>query len=296
MTFERKITQETNPYKRNINVQKPVRNIYWGEVISIDDPTEGGRIKVRIPELDTKTPNDNLPDCYPLMPKFFHVYPQVGEVVRIILEDTITPQRSRFWVGSVISQLQNINFDGVYTSQSTTNIGFTTPERAISEFPNARGVFPEINEIALIGRDNTDVILKNSEVQIRAGKHERDNILELNKTNPATMILTFEDVTGNTQTRSTSILLSDKIALISHDGIPKFRAAEIDQEERERIINNAHPMVRGDFLVNILEIFRNAIINHIHPYSTLPSDQSGIIVDLENINLEILKQNNILIN
>ena len=58
MTFERKITQETNPYKRNINVQKPVRNIYWGEVISIDDPTEGGRIKVRIPELDTKTPND----------------------------------------------------------------------------------------------------------------------------------------------------------------------------------------------------------------------------------------------
>ena len=297
MAFEKKITQESNTYKReNINNQKDVRNVYWGEVISIEDPTEGGRIKVRIAELDTQTPNDNLPFCYPLVPKFFHVYPQVGEVVRIILEDPMFPQRSRFWVGSVISQLQKIDYDGVYTALSTTNIGFTAPEKSVGQYPDAKGVFPTVSEIALIGRDNTDFVLRDKEVQIRAGKHELDNVLSLNKKNPASLTMTYEEVTGNTETRSTSLLLSDVIALISHEGIPKFKAAEIDKDERDRIINEAHPMVRGDVLVAALEILRKAILQHIHGYPTLPADKSGIIIDLENINFEGLLQKNVLIN
>jgi hypothetical protein len=55
-------------------------------------------------------------------------------------------------------------------------------------------------------------------------------------------------------------------------------------------------MVRGDVLAEILEVFRKAILNHIHPYYNLPSDKSGIILDLEKVNLESFKQNNILIN
>jgi hypothetical protein len=85
MAFERKITQTSDPYNRVGNKATNVSNVYWGEVVSIEDNTDGGRIKVKIAELDTQTPNENLPYCYPLMPKFFHVYPKVGEVVRIII-------------------------------------------------------------------------------------------------------------------------------------------------------------------------------------------------------------------
>lgn len=295
--FERKYVQETNPYKRQfINNEKDVKNIYWGEVVSIDDPTQGGRIQVRIPELDINIPDENLVYSYPMLPKFFHLYPQVGEVVRIFIEDTRYPQRSRYWMGSVISQLQKVNFDGVYTALNTTNIGRGTPDTAISEFPNARGVFPEQNEIALIGKDNTDVILRDKQVEIRAGKHEFNDVLTLNKLNPASLSLTYEKPSGNTQTRSTSLLISDKIALISHDGIPKFKAAEIDEDERNRIIAEGHPMARADVLAEILEIFRKAILEHIHGYPKLPADKSGAIIDLENIDLESFLQKNIVIN
>lgn len=294
MAYEKKITQQSDPYQRVGNNEKKVSNVYWGEVISIEDNTDGGRIKVKIAELDTQTPNENLPYCYPLMPKFLHVYPKVGEVVRIILEDNESPQRSRYWVGSVISQLQNVKFDNVYRALSTTNLKQTQPLKAVSSYPEARGVFPDKKDIALIGRDNTDVILKEKEVHIRAGKHNIDNVLELNKKNPATHSLYYEKVSG--VTRSMSLMLADKIALISHDGIPKFRAADLDEDERNRIISEAHPTVRGDVLAEILEIFRKAIINHIHPYPRLSADKSGAILDLEKIDLESFKQNNILIN
>lgn len=294
MTYERKIIQQSNLYERTGNKEKMVRNVYWGEVVSIKDDTDGGRIKVKIPELDTKTPDVNLPYCYPLIPKFIHIYPKVGEIVRIVLEDVNTPQRSRFWVGSVISQLQNVKYDNGFRALSTTNIGQTTPLQAISTIPDAKGVFPLKEDVALIGRDNTDVILREKEVQIRAGKHELNNVLALNKQNPASISLTYEQVSG--KTRSTTLVLSDKIAFISHDGIPKFKATDIDEKERNKIIKEGHPTVRGDVLAEILEIYRQAIINHVHPYPKLGSDKSGIILDLEKINLESFKQKNILIN
>lgn len=296
MSFDRKINHESPIDRKFSGKRTNIKNVYWGEVVSIVDTTEGGIIKVRIPELDTKTPNENLPDCYPFIPKFIHLYPKVGEVVRIILEDFEYPQRSRFWVGTVISQLQKINYDGLYTALNTTNIGRGTPDKALSQYPKAKGVFPSQNEIALIGRDNTDVILRDKQVEIRAGKHEYDDVFSLNKKNPASMSLTFEKPSGGTETRSLSLILADKIALISHDGIPKFKAADVDEDERNRIIENGHPMVRGDVLAEILEIFRKAIFEHIHPYAKMPSDKSGIILDLEKVDLESIKQNNIVIN
>ena len=176
-TYERKYVHQTDPYKRTgNNTAKEIQNIYYGEVITIEDETDGGRIKVRIADLDSKTVNENLPWAFPILPKFFHLYPQVGETVRIFIEDVRYPQRSRFWMGSVVSQLQKIDFDSIYTSISTTNVNLTAPEKAISTYPDAVGVFPNKEDVALIGRDNTDVILRVRDVEIRAGKNENENV------------------------------------------------------------------------------------------------------------------------
>jgi hypothetical protein len=294
-TYERKYIHETSPYKRDMgNSAKEVQNIYYGEVISIEDDTDGGRIKTRIADLDKATANDDLPWCYPILPKFIHLYPKVGEVVRIFIEDTKYPQRSRFWTGTIISQLQKINFDSFYTALSTTNVKLTKPENAISTYPDAKGVFPEKEDIALLGRNNTDVILRINEAEIRAGKHEYNDVFKLNRKNPASIKLTF-DITGDTTT-SSSIIMSDKIALISHEGIPKFKSTEIDQQERQRIFSQGHPLGRGDVIVDALEILRKAIIQHIHPYSGVPSDKSGILIDLEKIDFTQILQKNIVIN
>ena len=299
MAYERNHIHQSDAFQRNVgNTEKGIKNIYYGEVESIEDDTDGGRIKVRIRELDSKATKINLPWCYPIEPKYFHVYPQVGEMVRVFIEDLMYPQRSRFWMGPIISQLQNISFDRSYTSLATTNINFTKPLAAISTFPDAKGVFPTKEDIGLIGKNNTDVILRVRDVEIRAGKHlirdDENDEYKLNKTNPASIRATF-DLSGET-TISSSIIMGDKIALIAHDGIPKFKAAEVDREERNNIFNQAHPLGRGDVIVDALELLRKAIVQHIHGYPGLPADKSGILIDLEKVDFNNLLQKNILIN
>ena len=180
MPLDKPILQTSNPYKSITDTVSITRTIYYGEVISIDDSTDGGRIQVKIQGFDNRTANADLPWCYPLLPKFFHVYPQIGEFVRIFIEDIKYPERSRFWLGSIISQPQKIGFDSIYTALSTTNMALTTPEPAPVTYPDAEGIYPLKTDVAIVGKINTDVILRINEVHLRAGKHENDNVLKLN--------------------------------------------------------------------------------------------------------------------
>ena len=297
MAYEKKYIQTSDPYKKVTDKGSDVRNIYYGEVISIDDPTDGGRIKVKILGLDNKiTSTEDLPYCYPMLPKFFHAFPKVGEVVRIFIENKELPQRGRFWLGSIISQPQKVEFDSIYTALSTTDKGLTAPETAPSTYPDARGVYPTKNEIGIVGRVNTDVILRDNQLELRAGKHENDEPLKLNVENPASISLTFEQEQDADEYYSNTVVLSDKIGLISHSGDPKFKAARLNAEDRNRIFDEGHPIARGDVLLEALNIMRRAIIAHIHGYSGLPADKTSIINDLENINFENILQENIVIN
>jgi len=196
--FDKPIIQTSTPYKKEGTHIPISRTIYYGEVVSIEDPTDGGRIKVKVPDLDNKTQNSDLPWCYPLVPKFLHVYPQVGEMVRVFIEDVRYPEKSRFWIGSIISQPQKIGFDSIYTALSTTNMALTLPEKAPSTIPTADGVYPLKTDIAIIGKVNTDIILRINEVHIRAGKHENGDVLKLNTKNPATITMVYEPKSNST--------------------------------------------------------------------------------------------------
>jgi hypothetical protein len=298
MAYDRPIIQTSDPFKK-VGGYNHTRTIYYGEVISIDDPTDGGRIQVKIPDLDNRTGNADLPYCYPMLPKFFHLLPQVGEMVRVFIEDIKFPERSRFWMGSVISQPHKIGFDTIYTALSTTNMGMTIPDPAPSSLPDAIGVYPFSTDVAIVGKCNTDVILRTNEVHIRAGKHIADNVLKLNTINPASVNLVFEPknlLEQSSDYYSSTVVLSDKIALISHTGKPQFKAAELTATDRARIFSEGHPIARGDVLVAALNILRNAIINHIHGYAKLPADKNTLIKDLENINFENILQKNIVVN
>jgi len=296
MSFDKPILQTSDPYRKQGSMISVTRTIYYGEVVDITDPTDGGRIKVKIPDLDNKTGNAELPWSYPMIPKFFHVFPKVGEYVRVFIEDVKYPQKSRYWEGPVISQPQKIEFDSIYTALSTTNMGLSTPEPAPSTYPDAIGVYPLREDIAIVGRVNADVILKINEVHIRAGQHENGNPLKLNVKNPATISMIFEPKSSENEYYSNTIIQSDKIAIISHDGKPQFKAARLTPEDRVRIFAEGHPMARADVLVEALNIIRNALVNHIHGYSGLPADKTAIINSLEKINFDAILQKNIVIN
>lgn len=295
MPYEKPYLQTSDPYRKGTNKENLVRNIYYGEVISIDDPNEGGRIRVRIPDFDNKTPNEQLPFAMPMLPKFFWIIPQVGEVVRIFIEDTRYPQRGRHWMGSIISQPQKIGYDGYFTALSTSNVSTINPEPNPSSVPEAAGIYPTNKDVGLVGRDNTDVLLKEKQVLIRAGKHRIDNVLALNKENPAFIQMDFFNLERG-KTESTVVTMADKIAILSHSGNPKFKTNSLDKAEIDRIFEQGHPMLRGDLAVQAFELIRDAIIQHIHGYSGLPADKAGIITQLEKIDFSKLLQPNIRIN
>ena len=297
MAYDKPIIQTSNPNKSSSASIVRNRTIFYGEVISIDDDVDGGRIKVRIPDLDNRTPDDSLPWSYPLLPKFFHLYPQVGEMVRIFVEDNKFPERSRFWLGSIISQPQKIGYDSKFSALSTTNLGYSDPDKAPTTYPDADGVYPLKTDVAIVGKVNTDIILRLNEVHIRAGKHENGDVLKLNTANPASIDMIYEPLDGNTNTYySNTVIMSDKIALISHEGNPKFKSARVTVEDRARIFEEGHPIARADVLVEALNVMRSALIGHIHGYSGIVPDKNAIINKLEDLQFDQILQKNIVTN
>lgn len=293
--MEGKFAHEYNRFERKDEKLSISRTIYWGEVISIDDPTSGGAIRVRINGLDNKTSNIDLPKCYPFIPKFIHQFPKIGEAVRILIEDPKFPQRSRFWVGSIISQPQKIEYDNSITALSTTNVGLSKPEKSPNSYPDAKGIYPELNDIAIIGRLNNDIILRDNEIILRVGKHVANDKLSLNKKNLGSVRMVYES-TNNGEYRSSTIIQSDKIALLSHDGSPKFKSYNLSKKDRDKIFINASPIPRGSSLIAALEIIRKALVNHIHPYSKLSADQNDVIVELQKIDFNRILNKNIVTN
>lgn len=184
---------------KNINeLTLSTKLVYFGEVVDITDPFESRTIKVRVDDLDIRVDNnDNLPPCYPLLPPFFHFLPKVGERVAIFLDrvynaDKSINQEKRYYLSVTISQPQRIKNDPYYyTAASNESDGWTNRETPISEIPTAKGAYMEKEHIGMVGRDNTDVVLKDSEVLIRSGKHEKNNPTIFNRKDPAFIQLRY---------------------------------------------------------------------------------------------------------
>lgn len=292
-----KLLHNYNSFDRSNNNGSINKSIFWGVVVSIEDNSEGGIIKVRINGLDNKLTDSKIPEAYPLLPKFFHIYPKIGEAVRVFIEDPNYPQKGRFWMGSIISQPQKINFDISKTALSTTNLGVTRPEESPNTYPDAIGIYPKKNDVAILGRLNNDIILRDNEIELRAGKHENGNNLKLNKKNVGSIRIVYEeDINNKGEYYSSSIIQSDKIALISHNGYPKFKSHSLNVDDRNKIFAKSSPIPRGDVLVDILKKMINAIYGHIHPYAKMSVDRNDVIAELEKIDFNVLLNNNIVTN
>lgn len=294
MFHDKRYDLEGRGYSENSLMKNGLRTMYWGVVVSNVDNEDGAKLKVRIPGLDNKFSDAELPFSYPFMPRFLHIIPKEGEMVRIFIEDAMYPNRSRFWTGPVISQQQNISYDDPYTAMSTTNISISKPKTSHTEIVSAKGIYPEKDDIAILGRLNNDIILRDNQVLIRAGKHMPDNNLERNTKNQTSINLIFESTENGY--RSSSITVGDKIALIATNGNPKTNISDLTKDDRDIIFEKGHPIARGDEVEKILRIVINAIKNHVHGYHNMPADPDAIIKSLETINLNDIYNSNILIN
>ena len=102
----------------------------------------------------------------------------------------------------------------------------------------------------------------------------------------------------NTGKKSSVVnVVANKINLISHDGERTFNLTDpkglITDEEQEKINKGAHPLVYGDTLVEFLELVKQYVISHVHPYHGLPADPSTTTTDVIRFDLNRILNKNI---
>ena len=279
-------------------------------VESVKDDADGLRIKARLSQ-DANKPLDEIPYAFPLLPKTFQSVPKVGEAVFIINSRVGNTHSNRLYLGPIISQPQYHNNDnygyGKGHSLSLLQGGAYNPLEKISNYASTEGAFPEINDVALVGRKSEDVILKEGEVDIRCGIREEaqsnDSLMGdvvFNKQNPAYIQLKFKKGLGYSKTQEADSminLVADKINILSHKDINAHNLTDqkelIKSSEIDEIMQQLHKLPYGDVLLEILIKFMNAILNHVHPYPGLPPCKDSYIMDMSSIDFTKLLSNHI---
>lgn len=279
--------------------------------IHLSDEADGMRIKVRLTEdknKKTKLPLtiDELPWCFPLLPKTFQSPPKIGECVFIISPDAGNFHSDRYYIGPVISQPQfhsNAQFD--YGNGSATSLLQNGNQSQIlgkiSKFKVTKGAFPNKEDVAIIGRDSEDVILKNGELDLRCGirgeafnddKDLKGKVI-FNSLNPTYIQMKFKNNlinSKNHQANSIINLVSDKINLISHKDLGLTDNVDlIKEEDLPKIMDKLHVLPYGDVLSEYLLWIVEAIKNHGHNFGPAEPPIRGAYINLlDRINLDEL--------
>jgi hypothetical protein len=283
---------QKNVYESN---QNTLNLVQLGEVISVDDPNYLGRIKVRIKGStnrggDDGVSDENLPWCFPLIPKLLSVQPKVKEAVYIFIFNFNKEHADRMYIGPIISQPQQLNFDPYYISAlrgfSFRNVNPTT---SVETIPELRGIFPDNEDVSIQGRFNTDITQKNNEVLLRAGKFEYSTpssnnpfSIKFNKETQGYIQIkngvVIKKATKNEKAQTGTVInaVANKINLLTHkDGNPRFDLTNqdnlISDDVLEEILQEAHQLPFGDVLLEYLILLKEALLYHVHNGSGNPA-------------------------
>lgn len=272
------------------------------KVINTLDEDDGKRIQALVLPEDAHTPISNIPYAFPLLPKMVHVTPKEGEAVLILTAKLDDANSQRFYLGPIIHQPQFMENDN-YELGATTLLDGGTGEISVapSYQPETFGALPKDEDVAIMGRKNSDIILGEDELRMQCGVRLLDKQhLEFNKKDPAYIKLKRHETELNDGTKSSATIVGENINLISTIGSPVFETTDnndlISDEVLNKVLEEAHVLPYGDILVNFLKIFVEAFKNHTHTYSGLKPNQDLTYKSLDEFDLNDILSKHIRIN
>jgi len=165
--------QEDNILNSSID-KKTIPMIRIGKVTNNVDSKKGGRIQVRIEGIDKDLKDNELQYCVPLLPRFLNILPKQDEIVFVLQYEFRKVNKysqfstQRFWIGPLIPQINKLQKSPEVDARSIMTGGQLVLPNPVGK--NFEGAYPDDGDIALQGRYNTDLILKENQVWLRAGK------------------------------------------------------------------------------------------------------------------------------
>lgn len=268
---------------------REVENVYS------KDGADALRVRAEIMQ-DHASSLEDIPWAFPLMPKTFQSVPKVGEAVLIIMDRVEDTTSQRYYIGPIISQPQFMEYCTKEDATTLLQSKNRKPIGMISNNDSTRGSFPNASDIAVVGRGEEDVTLKydkttnTSEVNIRAGIRQepssesgddiKGNVI-FNEIDPAYIqVKRKNSIATKSGHEANSIvnvvadrvnIMSNRDDAVSHDLHDKETL--VAEERMDEIMDSLHQVPMGDKLVELLELMRGAIMNHVHPWPGMP--QSG---------------------
>lgn len=256
------------------------RSIYPAIVINTDDPTEQNRVVARIINLDQNgnilggrdrdTPEEKLPFCVPMIPEYLHVRPLVGEMIFVFLENPSDNSAPRYWIGPIISSKLKLKTQDYKEAIKIFDYTVFNVNKSTKNDAKVSNAFPEQADVALQGRGDADLILRQREAYLVSGKF-KPNSLDINTETPSYLQLKqFDKVDkGSLKSFSQANLQSTNINIFSPIG--KFRDKNLSKYEKNDDLtsfgdfaNSLHPIVFGDELVKLLDLIIRVLLTHIH--------------------------------
>lgn len=278
------------------------------EVIQVDDKTDGNRIKVRLLPDDGNMPVEDLPYAIPLLPQLIHIKPKLHEAVLILCESANAAQSQRYYIGPVISQINHLYNEPMFDALSQYNAASGRKEVAPTlDKDKTLGALPKKDDVALLGRKHSDVILSDNDLRIRCGAKKVDNMekkfFSFNATDSCYIKLKYYDdgLEDVKNCKSTATIVADKINLIGnkskeHSFATNDKDEFINDENMKKLIDTAHELPYGDKLVEFLKLFRTVFMEHTHPFPMLPPCQPTNFMNLANYNIESMLSDSVRIN
>lgn len=166
--------------------------IFQGFVVNNQDPLMLGRVRA-VPVSQTESallPQDWDPtkDIWterdpliylPLLPYYISQVPKIDEYIHIFYYNTSqVVDNTKFYIQGPITRPQNNNFENWHNSESMLASGPFLKQANNIKDPlsfevkgQAKGIYPEPGDNSLLGRGTSDVIVKEDEVLLRAGKN-----------------------------------------------------------------------------------------------------------------------------
>ena len=172
---------------------------FYAVVVDNQDPLNLGRVRAQVLTDDISAiqksyqgfgPQDYWTDKDPfvfnsLLPLYIWAVPKVDELVQIYYHEPNGAQfLNAYYIQGPFNRIQNIVQENFNESQKYTDISgvqiigaknLRNPDGTYKN-PDPNGVFPDPGDVAILGRGSTDVVLKENEVLLRAGKYNGELI------------------------------------------------------------------------------------------------------------------------